>query len=179
MSKFVNYQKRSISLPRGCKNLIDVLRPRADKMLEQAQPGRGRGESVMGTVSAISKYVGMAFSSRGLAFTLLMGIPDEDFVVVLLRMEKKMIWMQVETSSHRDRAVRDFIERRGLNMPAEPPTPAHGHPEVPGQLGYDISPLPADAPAVATLAADLFRDACGLNDDSPLLINYTEFSDAG
>jgi len=29
MAKFVNYRKRSVTLPPGCKNLIDVLQPHA------------------------------------------------------------------------------------------------------------------------------------------------------
>jgi hypothetical protein len=32
MSEFVNYNKRSISLPKGCKNLADLLKGRGKQL---------------------------------------------------------------------------------------------------------------------------------------------------
>jgi hypothetical protein len=82
MADFVNYNKRSVTLPPGCKNLIDVLRSRPDKQFQKFAERLKRArvthdESVMGKVSDVPKYVGMVFASRGLVCVLEIGLPGK------------------------------------------------------------------------------------------------------
>jgi hypothetical protein len=85
MSEFVNYRKRGITLPKGCKNLFDVLQSHGlPKLASGVQTGAipadeepvvTRGESVTGKLSDIGKYVAMVFESRARSFLLMVTPP--------------------------------------------------------------------------------------------------------
>jgi hypothetical protein len=185
MSQFVNYKKRSVTLPPGCKNLIDLLRPRGLSKLHgtispEERPTVTRGETVAGKLSEIQKYVGMMFESHAQAFTVMVSLSDERLTVDFARMTGEMMLASVvfEEDAERERLMRDFFARHGLQAPRDRGRPEQFHPDLPVQLIYRISPLPSDARLLSMLTTDLFHDVCGLSDDSELMFRYYEIANA-
>src|SRR4051812_38710247 len=97
MSDFINYNKRSVTLPEGCKDLIDVLRSHPLRVLFSnadagpippgARATLTRGETFEGRVSDVDKYVGKVFESRGLSCMLILTPPGEQFTIHIHRHE--------------------------------------------------------------------------------------------
>ena len=190
MSKFINFNKRSVTLPPGCKNLIDILQPPVpSKLVSNIHPGTispherpivTRGESFTGRVSDIGKYVAMVFESRATSFILMMTPPDEAFTIHVDRMEDRAIRASVvvQSATDQERAVRYFFAHRGLNLPEDSGMPPQLVPDLPVQVTCNISPIPSEAPLLSILVADLFRHTLGLSDDSQLCFRYYEARDA-
>jgi hypothetical protein len=193
MSKFVNYKKRSVLLPAGCKNLFDVLHPHGppkhvgkihtDCVSPNQPPTVTRGESFIGVLSDIDKYVAMAFDSRARSFILMVTPPDEQFTVDVGRMEameglSMRASVFVQTGTEQEKVVRSFFVQRGLHVGKDSGMPPMFVPGVPVQTTYDISPLPSKALLLSQLLADLLRGAFGLSDDSQLCFRYYEIKDA-
>ena len=121
MSKFVNYKKRSVTLPRGCKNLIDVLQPHGlPKLVSKVYTGAispnekptvTRGESFTGGLSGIDKYVTMVFESRAHSFILMVTPPDEKFTVDVDRMEDGTMGASVVVQSGTEQESCSFLFR--------------------------------------------------------------------
>jgi hypothetical protein len=186
MSKFVNYKKRSVMLPAGCKNLFDVLHPHGlPKHVGKVHTGAispnepatvTRGESFLGVLSDIDKYVAMVFESRARSFILMVTPPDEQFTVDVHRMEglRMRASVVVQTGTEQERAVRSFFAQRGLQIPEDSGMPQMFVPGVPVQTLCDISPLPSKALLLSQLLADLLRGTFGLSDDSQLCFRHYE-----
>lgn len=55
MNEFVNFKKRGVALPPGCKDLIDLLRPTAKQVIERAQRLTAtRNETVTGVLPTLA-----------------------------------------------------------------------------------------------------------------------------
>ena len=190
MSKFVNYKKRSVTLPSGCKNLIELLQPHGlPKLVNKTHTGPippderptvTRGKSFTGGLSDINKYVTMVFESRARSFILMVTPPDEQFTVDVDRMEDGMMgaYVLVQSGTDQETAVRAFFAQHGLQIPEDSGTPPMSVPGVPVQTTCDISPMPSEAPLLSQLVSDLLRVVLGLSDDSQLCFRYYEISDA-
>jgi hypothetical protein len=192
MSKFVNYKKRSVTLPTGCKNLIDVLQPHGLPKLvskthtggpaipSDARPTVTRGESFFGVLSEINKYVTMVFDSRARSFILMVTPSDEQFTVDVDRMQDGTMAASVvvQTGTEQERAVRSFFTHRGLPVPEDSEMPPMFVPGVPVQITYYISPVPSEASVLSQFVLDLLRVALGLTDESQLCFRYYEIRDA-
>src|SRR5947207_13581446 len=108
MSQFVNYKKRSVALPPGCKDLIDLLRPagahKADGTIPRDdRPSVARGESVTGKLSEIGKYVAMVFHASAEVILLLMSTPDEQLTMNVDRDQSGRITASVLSGHGADR----------------------------------------------------------------------------
>jgi hypothetical protein len=181
MSKFVNYKKRSVKLPPGCKDLIDLLQPHRPSPAHgiipaNEKPSVTRGESGTVKLADIEKFVAMPFQSRAQTSLLMLSLPDERFTFDVAHMKGEFMFASAkfEEDAERERLMREFFVAHGLEQPREDWTPAQFIPDVPVQFIYRISPLPSDAAAASQLAADLFRHVCGLSDDSQLTFLYYE-----
>jgi hypothetical protein len=181
MNEFVNFKKRGVTLPRGCKDLIDLLAPPVQQTLERAQHAVvTRNETIAGTLSEVGRYVQMTFESRGLMFTLVISSPDRRLEVDLSRMKGGELWASAvfQRDREQEQAVREFFVRRGLEVPEDSGTPSHFFADLPVQLIYPISPLPGDAASLSALLMDLFRQTCRLEGNAQLSFHCEEASDA-
>jgi hypothetical protein len=190
MSDFVNYKKRSVTLPGACKDLIDVLNPHDQPQLtgkidvNAISPDErltvSRRESVTGGPSEIKKYVTMVFESRARSFTLMVTPPDERITIEVDRVEDGEILASVvvQTGTAQESGVRSFFAQHGLRSPEDSGMPPMFIPSLPVQLTCEISPLPSDAQLLATLVAELLRDVAAVSDDSQLCFRYYEVTDA-
>ena len=184
MSDLVNYNKRSIALPAGCKDLIDVLRRRGrektDLLLERCNRAKvTRDESETGPLSDLAKHVRTVLGSSALFSTLCIRSPDDRLTANV----GKMLGIKIRASvtfrkgSDQERAVREFLSSRGLEPADDSETPKTFLPDMPIEIICELSPLSSDPAEVARLMVELFRHV-GLNEDAPMHYHLDEASDA-
>jgi hypothetical protein len=185
MSNFVNFNKRSIALPPGCKDLLDVLQLRERRQFQDSDDsGCVRvGGSAQGHLADMEEYIKMAFEAETSAFMLVIQPPDKRLTVNVAHKagEGMWGWVYVESGTPAEAAVRNFFAHHGLQ------TPIAGHPlplkfvplslqflpGVPVQSVLDISPMPANATMLTQLVSGLIREVCGLSDGSKLWYHHT------
>ena len=180
MNEFVNYKKRNINLPWGCKDLQAVLQPQQVK--ESVSDATITHEkSFVAALSEIGKYVGMMFESRALLFMWEIDAPDKGLKLNVTQMEGGTMFASVDfrEDSGPEAAMRGFFARAGLKVPYVSGMSENFSPCSPGWLSYRIVPLPTDARALADLLTSLFRDVCGLKGEDGLRFQIYEFSQAG
>lgn len=183
MSEFVNYNKRTVTLPPGCKNLIDVLRAETGRQVGSVFDADPIGENSCCCVgkdklAEIGKYVGMAFESRANAVMLNVSSPDSTITFDLVRMLDRDMdaSVAVERGTPQEAAVRKFFAQHRLRLPADPAVSQAFFPELPVKVIYSISPLPTEPRVLSMLAAAMFREVCGLDDESVLRFDFCEHS---
>ena len=182
MSEFVNYSKREVTLPPGCKNLIDVLSNAVPANL--AVPATGtkkqvaRNKSFTAPLSDIGKYVAMAFESHGLMFRMILTSPDSRLTVFLTRSQGEVRALaKVQKNSTDEKVIAEFFAYHGLAMPADFEELDLICPGLPRSFRYKISPLSSDPFVVSQLVKDLFRYVCDLSGNTELKIHYDEIID--
>ncbi|HZM05818.1 MAG TPA: hypothetical protein VFC44_22690 [Candidatus Saccharimonadales bacterium] len=181
MNDFVNYKKRSVALPPGCENLLDVLQSLEEQKAQQQVLARLRAatmddKSVTGRLLEIGKYVGLVFESGAIIFTLTITPPDEQLTLTVYRLESGSVqaYIMFQMDSRYEVAVWDFLARRGLKAPEHSALPATFYPGVPVQITCDIVPMPNCASILSELIADLFRNVCEGTEDTALHFTYSE-----
>jgi len=179
MNEFVNYNKRSVALPQGCKNLLDVIQSLEEQKAQQQViaklPGSTMDDtSVTGRLLEIGKYVGLVFEFREIIFTLTITPPDERLILTIHPMENGSAhaYIVFQMDSRCEVAVRDFLARRGLKPPVESALPVTFYPGVPVQITCDIVPMPTCASILSELITDLFRNVCEATEDTALRFSY-------
>lgn len=180
MSEFVNYNKRDVSLPPGCKDLVDVLRRRSERQVGSLAASdkapAGGSETVTGTVSQSHKYIDRAFSSDARYFILVIVTQDEGFMVEFSKFWKKPATSMVLFSdeSKYDQPVRQFFASNELSIPEKTGVPKQFFfPEVPVLTHYDIAPLPLESSHASDLIMRLFRAVCKTQDKDQVRFHYT------
>ncbi len=149
MDKFVNFGKRGVDLPAGCKDLIDLLQ----------RPNKRRASSL-----AMSSVEGPAGVAQYLANLVKPGTKAKNLAIswhelnyVHLRNEHGTATALVvnHENTHGEQAVRRVFEAAGLAPNRDEAVP-----------GWSISiltyPLPAKQSAVRALVSDLLRKGYGL-----------------
>ena len=115
MNEFVNFKKRGITLPPGCKDLIDLLQRSSSRpVIEGASRLTAtRNETVTGKLPDVGKYVRIAFESGGAIFTLGITRPGGRLEFALLRVKGGEPWASIAFPSEREeeRVVREFFTR--------------------------------------------------------------------
>lgn len=188
MSEFVNYNKRSIQLPPGCKDLTDLFKPVWLRKLSEGvvppdMPVVLRNDSVKETLGNIEKHVAVVFDSRADGCHLTISSLDEKLAVSVYRMTDSITshitFIHDET---REKAMRIFFDCHGLEVPRATEMPKEFnpafYPNIPVWSLFELSPMPSGALAFSRIASDLFRDFCGMNDQSELQFSLMEFDRA-
>lgn len=186
MSKFVDYKKRSIALPAGCKDLSDLLKAHVLPSAGNATPTIyrppvfERKESMAGKISDIEKYIGMVFAMPTGTVTFVVNPSDGGFSINVFRMDARGIdaHVRVRGGTDQEKAVRLFFVQRGLEVPRESGMPEPFHPGIPWETCFDISPLPTEAALLSKFVTDLLREVFRLNDSSELQLHYVETREA-
>jgi hypothetical protein len=164
-------------LPKGCKDLIDVLRPPRPQRTVNEPVGRWEIAPKPDRIEArgldhIEHYVSRLLQSTATFRSLLISSLDRQTGVGLFYHDGVLV---VTTFIDCSDSVREGMVR-GLFVEADiKPTMDYlmiGSGEVPTRvIGY---PLPAAAPRAAQLAAELMRRAYGLTDEAGLDFLYDE-----
>jgi hypothetical protein len=159
MSEFVNYHKRGIELPPGCKDLIDVL-------------AVTRGSQSLGRLSDVPRHVSMLVNSSSEQFTLMIGTTDERLSIVLDRSKSKEVsaLVLVGSGAEHEKGIREFFQHHG-------PKPFKDY-LLPGEDGAEVRgllyPLPAGASHVSQIIADLLCSVYGFTQESEIKFRYYE-----
>jgi hypothetical protein len=120
MSDFVNFQKRSVALPGGCKDLMDVLRRPAEE-----QPTVTRGQRSDGGVRQVATYLGRLFESRSELATLMISSADENLTAMfyLRGGGQAFVLILIASDPALEAAVRGFYAKRGIQPVQTYPIP--------------------------------------------------------
>ena len=160
MNSFVNLQKRSVQLPKGCKDLIDVLRlPSALNTVDRIEVGR---------LADTDHYLSQLLQSAGKLKMLLISSLDGQAGKVLIH-DEGALTVTIFVDSVREEAVRSLFVEAGIN-----PTWDYAMNNERVATRGLIYPLPADAPRAAQLTIDLMRRAYGLADEAEVEFLYAE-----
>jgi hypothetical protein len=172
MDEFVNYKKRDINLPYGCKDLHDVLRFMPARTIVR------RGESVTGALSEIGKFVAMVLESRAKTIMLWVRSPEDELSVFIghLRGNPVRTTVNFQEDSALEAKLLDFIARRGLKGLERSDIPPYLC--LPEYLVLEVSPLPSDGPSISELITDLFEHVCGARGNSELSFTVFETGNA-
>ena len=184
MSKFVNYKKRGVALPPGCKDLIDVLKPSPSSYQTILATLGGfnsrkivRHETVVGTLSDIPKYVVMMFQPRKSSFWLQIS-PTEASIsldVAWVKGAYTIACVVFPFEAEPGRTVVQLLERHGLQRPHDAWNPIYVSAcSQPGQVICPISPLPSEAPKLSALVTDFFREVWRVKEDAELRFQWNE-----
>jgi hypothetical protein len=156
MPDFVDYTKRSVDLPPGCKDLADVLKggkrtelPRRLNQTSGEKPPSGEKLPFNDTATSfthyLSKYLETIEASRAFMSHLWITALDGEIMARIFKGPKSglQVEFQVRENSDHDQAIRAFLENQKLPAPPPSPMPASFHPDLPVYLSHKISPLPA------------------------------------
>ena len=167
MSDFVNYNKRSITLPPGCKDLIDVLPPnKAGAKPRDRQPPTFETE----TLASIPKHIGN-FLKRSSQTALLICDAHEEAGFELMRLAGNIVAsIRFLDDPAREARVRKLFAHYGLDAPAQTETTpqfpeALQFPGAPVWTMFTIQPFPSDTPRLIEIATAVFRDVCDATDE--------------
>ena len=163
MNEFVNYGKRSITLPEGCKDLIDVLR------LDKPASGPARAEP--GSLADVEAHIArqLQAAAKFSALLIFWGHAVNHIQVVLIQ-GRLSLRANMEDWGPTEAAVREMFEQAGIPMVGEPlktpaaPTPVRGW------------QLPRSAGAAAGLVCGLLRTGYGLAEAARLEFHYVEWA---
>jgi len=170
MNPFVNPHKRSVVLPDGCKDLIDVLR-RRDPALEnmpspEIRPQRFEGVGLVDVERHVTKVV----ESPAKMVTLHIKSLDEARAVALVRSATEFSISPSMGIASQERDVREFFAGRRIEAIAD--FLADG-PFPPIQiLAFPMPPAAADA---ARLTVDLLREVYDFSDESGIEFTLVEY----
>lgn len=170
MSDFVNLKKRSVTLPPGCKDLVDLL-----KVPKQKSPAIKIRERLAG----LGRYVEMTINTKtSVAYLSVASLTNH--VTFRLHNHKNQggvlsARVEAETKTKEEAAVTAFLDRNGWKRPAGGEMPhVFLFPTLPIQLMRDIDPLPLDPTIITRLVTELFRECCGLTDTDELEVTFVE-----
>jgi hypothetical protein len=176
MSKFVNYSKRDVALPPGCKDLSDVLR-RQKVEVKTYHGTQCHGETTVGAIKDIKTFVEQLVSCLEPPAGLLISLPDGPvhFNIGLSRFtEDGSLWVSAEVKEGSDEEIGllRFLEERGFDAPQSHSVPKAFSADVPLTVFCGVEPFPMDSATASQLLADLLREVCRLSEESELHIDY-------
>lgn len=165
MSEFVDYTKRGVTLPNGCKDLADVLAlgqpqasaPKAPGPLEEL-PKVTHGQRSTGGVAQVERHLSRLFESRSELSTLMISSAAEELTLMfyLRGTGRVFVLILIASEARLERAVRRFFEKRGV-----PPVQCYPIPKQQGGgLGWGlVFPMPSLTAEAALVTSELFRNA--------------------
>jgi hypothetical protein len=174
MSEFVNYNKRSITLPKGCKDLADLLnRGRKGATASLPKVEVLNHWEVAGGLEQFEGTLAKFFGSTAWACTLSATLGD-DVSLALNRMEGHVdACFSFIHSEEREHEIRELLTRHGLEQPqtADKGTPFPTF--IPGALVWGtLRPIPSEPIKLKAVFDDLFRAMAGT---SEILLQYGFF----
>jgi hypothetical protein len=175
MNKFVNFGKRGVDLPAGCKDLIDVLRrahggkvtPHQTELHPIRKP---TSHSVRGLANVArhlpSLWESAAKSKYLVIFWEQMG-PLMNSVQLMNEKGVLTVATVIHGTAHRQQAIREVFKAAGLSPILD--QAAYG-----GSVRVLRYPLPADKSSIGELVSALLRNGHGLPEDATLEIHFLE-----
>jgi hypothetical protein len=180
MARFINYQKRGVELPPGCKDLIDVLKrkPKAEgpgAFGGQWEPMPRADLFPSGGIAQIERYVIRILLSVARFTALIVSSLDEQVVLGLYRHPDEnafdVMLFVLRKDEELEQSIRKFFGRRGIEHTLDYLCSGGLDSNYLRGLKY---PLPSDAKEVAALLADLLTEVHRLDAEAGLAFAYHE-----
>ena len=177
MARFVNYQKRGIELPPGCKDLIDVLKGKAKAKVPGAFAGKWGPVPKpdlfpSGGIAQIERYVVRVLASAVKFAALTISSLDEQVVAGLYRHPDEnafdLMLFVLRKDKELEQSIREFFRQREIEHTLDYLCSGVEANHMRG-LKY---PLPSDSKQVAMLLADLLTNVYGLDAGAGLAFAY-------
>lgn len=173
MNPFVNANKRSISLPPGCKDLADVLKPRRRRIAKLDMPiAWGQIPTIepvrfeRAGLIHLRKYVAEVFSAGTVQPSLHIRTLDGLRGVSLYRTAAEFSIIPVPDTAERSRQIEDFFAKRGMQANYDQ---VIGSSDIAGgSMRILTFPLPQGVLATTQLTSDLLREVYGVDDQAGL-----------
>ena len=170
MSEFVNYNKRDVTLPPGCKDLIDVLR-----LGEASPPKRGgvtRGGMTIGRLSEVPQHIARLLKSRSAVSMLSIGFVEQPRSIALLRENTLLTGVAfVRKGAENEQGIRQLLQSHGIKVVADYLLPAEAGAEPVRGVWYLLTPV---LPPASEITTDLLRNVYGFSEESKVQIQYYE-----
>lgn len=175
MSKFVNLNKRSVSLPPGCKDLVDVLQPKRECSESFAVDFAGKPPKsivqVTARLTSLEEQISGLFSTSATLETLTIVTSGAiDFVSLARLPDHAVIACSRVSESGNEPAIKSIFESHGAA-----PYPSPKYAEVGLESGSILSyTTPHMVRETATLIEALLRAVNDTTDETDLLfIRFT------
>jgi hypothetical protein len=183
MSDFVNFRKRGVSLPAGCKDLIDVLHPASApaagatvlsgsvRPLAWEGPTVTHGHRSSGGLHQVAGFLARLFESRSELSTLMISSAAEDLTAMfyLRGAERVFVLILIANNPKLERAVRSFYRERGILPVRSYPIPK----QEGGGLGWGlVFPMPSLPIETVRLTSDLLRTTSSAGEEAELRFRY-------
>jgi len=170
VSQFINYQKRGVELPEGCKDLIDVLKLANQESLPE--PDRTLVEGLADIEGYLSRMLASPAKSKFLAIFCFDPKPRTMLHFLSFGGVIHASLSVACTDPDRERAVRAVFAHAGIAPVQDLAVHVWGHAEAESRsLRY---PLPATAREAAGIIIELLRTAYGLPETAKLGFKYRE-----
>ncbi len=170
MNRFVNYGKRSVTLPKGCKDLIDVLQARRRSPASMATPGRATLAPDQGTLGDIAIYLARQLQTPSRFSNLLVLWGDAlEAVQVPLTEAGLELFALIRPGGASEKAVQRVFERAGIGSAGGWRVDVFG--TATQLLRYR---LPNAAQSAAGLVREVLRVGYGLPENARLEFYYVE-----
>ncbi len=186
MAKFVHYKKRGIALPKGCKDLIDLLEPsKRGKLKELLGPTpdirETRNDSFTSNLSDIANPIRAVIESHASMAALrvaALGVtsPDQNLALDIVRMpgENPSVSLTFTQSPATEKRMKEIFQNLGLHLASDVPATFLKDQRI--ELIYQIQPLPGEAGALSGLATGIFVTFCRLVPSSQLRVHFSEYT---
>lgn len=181
MGKLVNYGKRNVQLPDGCKDLIDVIRERT--AVEHMPPlgnvfARGmkviREDQATIRITELLPHIADFLDSSASMRVLMMSPPDAIPAIPFLQLKRVLKETSIDISvidePARTAAVSEFLMRQKLKFRERSTGPIPFVDGNPSWNIYSISSPPFESLALSNLIELALRDVAGVTTVSPLSI---------
>ena len=183
MSSFVNYRKRSFTLPTGCKDLIDVLQTskrgvRGDASSIGLRPAGQHERFPKAGLAEIDRLVSKLLDSDAERFFLAIRSNDNEDNEILFflygsKSERTIAIGLLITDAEREQIIRGFFEQHGIKCLNDSSFAGGGGSGVTRGLVYA---LPRDTAKASKLTIDLLRCGFDVKDESGLCFHYYELA---
>jgi hypothetical protein len=178
MSQFVNFNKRSVTLPPGCKDLMDVLAParkkrRARSVPETFAPLEIHKERFPSAgLAQLERFVGLLLHPRGEACVVQIAAEALSNPIVLYcsKAEKVAGIALGARDVPQEETVRAFFHSRATEPRLE---------STHGGTATLLYPLPWDVAAASTLVRELIQEVFALGSDAGLDFEHYDIEKTG
>ena len=188
MDEFVNYKKRDISLPPGCKDLLDLVRASnaPPDALYPAEPPLGSEPDAIelsGHLRDLEKYAAMVYESAAKNATLEIAPIGETESLPPIHIQRSTclplsLNITVEDGTEQERAIRDYFTKHGFPTPKEMEIPNVFLPKWPVYSLFTLV-CPAEVSKLAQILAELLLVAYGVNEESVLTFRFVVSDEFG
>jgi hypothetical protein len=182
MSQFINFKKRGVTLPPGCKDLIDLLRPSHKRVkvketsaVRAFEPWEFHKENFQTAgLAQLERFVRILLQSRGEVFFMQIDGVGLKSPVTLYRYSssaERATAIAIQAwDVPQEEAIRVFFGNRSI----EPLM-------VSANLGTSslVYPLPSEPVSLNALLTQLLQEVYALGEDGALEFSYHEFDKTG